>query len=337
MKQNRRQFIKATLPTMLGFYAGSSLLPSALWGQALPTKERFPIAVQAYSLGPLFLSGKLSIKDFPQMVRTDFGVSGAEYWNLPLAAHQNDQPYLKELLQRAEDSGVTNTLMLVDLINLQDRSRGPSLVSTKAEERRQAIEDHKAWMDTAKTIGCSAVRVNLWGDGLSADEIMTLSEDSLGQLLEYGSTLDMSIVIENHGGFTSDAKWLVQLMQQINHPLLGTLPDFGTANFCIERAPAKANELYSKTCLNQYDKYKGVAEMLPYAKGISAKAMQFDSKGEAVETDFERMMNLIKASDFSGYIAIEYEGAMMMQFGGGDFLSPKAGVLATKALIEKYR
>ena len=338
MKQSRRQFIRSTFPSTVGICAGLGLMPDSLWAQTTPSKERFPIAVQAYSLGPLFFSGKLSVMNFPQMVRDDFGVTGAEHWNLTLAAHQNDTTFLNELRQRAEDAGVTNTLMLVDLINLSDRSRGPSLVSTEKEERKQAVIAHQLWMDVAKTIGCSALRVNLWGDGLSADEVTELSEDSLGQLLDYGSTMDVSILIENHGGFTSDAQWLVKLMQQINHPLLGTLPDFGTANFCIERAPAKKGEFYSKTCLNQYDKYKGVAEMLPYAKGISAKAMQFDSNGEAVTTDFKRMLDLIKASDFSGYIAIEYEGAMMRQFAGGDgYLDPKEGVLATKALIEKYR
>lgn len=337
MKQSRRQFLQRSFPAALGICAGTGLLPETLWAQAPDLKERFPIAVQAYSLGPLFMSGKLSILDFPKMVSDDFGATGAEYWNLTLAAQQNNQSFLRELRQRADDTGVTNTLMLVDLINLKDRSRGPSLVSPVAKERKQAVAAHQAWMDTAKAIGCSAIRVNLWAEGLSADAVLAFSVDSLGQLLDYGHSMNMSIVIENHGGYTSDAKWLVQLMQQINHPLLGTLPDFGTANFCIERAPAKPGEFYSKTCLNQYDKYKGVAEMLPFAKGISAKATQFDAKGEAVETDFKRMMSLIKASKFSGFIAIEYEGAMMQQFGGGNYLPPKAGVLAIKALIEKYR
>ncbi|MGC6422119.1 MAG: sugar phosphate isomerase/epimerase family protein [Flavobacteriaceae bacterium] len=337
MKQSRRRFLQLSFQNVLGVYLGTNFLESELWAQALHTNEKLKLAVQSYSLAPLFLSGALSIKDFPQLVSNEFGVSGAEYWNLPLAAHRKDASFLKELKLRALDVGVTNTLMLIDLINLKDRNRGPSLVSSQKEERSQAVVAHQEWMDVAKSIGCSAVRVNLWSEGMAASEVTKTSEESLGKLLEYGTERNISVVIENHGGYTSDAQWLVALMKQINHPMLGTLPDFGTSNFCVERAPAKAGEMFSQECLKQYDKYEGVAALLPYAKGISAKSRQFDSRGEEVETDFKRMLDLIKVAGFEGYIAIEYEGGMMGRFGGSDtYLPPKEGVLATKALLNKY-
>jgi hypothetical protein len=173
---------------------------------------------------------------------------------------------------------------------------------------------------------------------MSALEAKKISEDSLSELLEYSSTLDMSIVIENHGGYTSDALWLVDLMESVNHPNLGTLPDFGTLNFCIEKAPSKEGNFFGSDCINQYDKYKGVEEMLPYARGISAKSRVFDSSGEEINTDFERMIKLIKASSFEGYIAIEYEGALMKMYGSdpSEYLSSHEGIMATKKLIEKY-
>ena len=101
------------------------------------------------------------------------------------------------------------------------------------------MDGHKEWIDTAKSIGCKAIRANLWSEGMKADEVKEISQESLGLLLEYSSGMGMDIVIENHGGFTSDARWVVELMKIINHPNLGTLPDFGTNNFCIERAPKK--------------------------------------------------------------------------------------------------
>jgi hypothetical protein len=227
--------------------------------------------------------------------------------------------------------------MLVDLFDLKTRE-SKSICDKDPKIRNEAIEEHKEWIDVAKSIGCSSIRVNLWSEGMSAEEVKNISEEGLGKLLEYSSTLDMSIVIENHGGFTSDGAWLVDLMKSINHPNLGTLPDFGTLNFCIERAQPKEGEMYSPNCLNQYDKYKGVEEMLPYAKGISAKSINFDNNGNEINTDFERMIKLIKSSSFEGYMAIEYEGALMQMFGRdpSDYLSSNDGILATKKLIEKY-
>jgi hypothetical protein len=227
--------------------------------------------------------------------------------------------------------------MLVDLFDLKTRE-SKSICDKDPKIRNEAIEEHKEWIDVAKSIGCSSIRVNLWSEGMSAEEVKNISEEGLGKLLEYSSTLDMSIVIENHGGFTSDGAWLVDLMKSINHPNLGTLPDFGTLNFCIERAQPREEEMYSPNCLNQYDKYKGVEEMLPYAKGISAKSINFDNNGNETNTDFERMIKLIKSSSFEGYMAIEYEGALMQMFGRdpSNYLSSHEGVLATKKLIEKY-
>jgi hypothetical protein len=174
---------------------------------------------------------------------------------------------------------------------------------------------------------------------MKADEVKEISQETLGVLLEYSSKIGMDIVIENHGGFTSDAQWVVELMKTINHPNLGTLPDFGTNNFCVERAPKKEGQVINTSkCIKQYDKYKGVEEMLPWAKGISAKSVSFNAEGEENNTNFKRMIELIQSSGFEGYMAIEYEGGVMSMMGGNsaDHLPPKEGVLATKKLIEKY-
>ena len=161
--------------------------------------------------------------------------------------------------------------MLVDLFDLETRE-SRMICDLDQKRRNKAIEEHKEWIDVAKSIGCNSIRLNLWSKEMSALEAKKISEDSLSELLEYSSTLDMSIVIENHGGYTSDALWLVDLMESVNHPNLGTLPDFGTLNFCMEKAPLKEGNFFGSDCINQFDKYKGVEEMLPFARGISAKS-----------------------------------------------------------------
>ena len=333
MNQDRRKFIQKTLTLSLGM----PFISHELWSHSQFLNDKIKISLQCVSFANTLMNGKMSILEFPRVVREDFNIQGAEYWNIPMIQKRRDSKFIKELNKKTSDYGLENTLMLVDLFDLKTRE-SKSICDKDPKIRNEAIEEHKEWIDVAKSIGCSSIRVNLWSEGMSAEEVKNISEEGLGKLLEYSSTLDMSIVIENHGGFTSDGAWLVDLMKSINHPNLGTLPDFGTLNFCIERAQPKEEEMYSPNCLNQYDKYKGVEEMLPYAKGISAKSINFDNNGNETNTDFERMIKLIKSSSFEGYMAIEYEGALMQMFGRdpSDYLSSNDGILATKKLIEKY-
>ena len=228
--------------------------------------------------------------------------------------------------------------MLVDLIDITTGS-SISLCSKDKKERGVAIEKHKEWLDFSKSIGCSTIRVNLWSNNMTMDEVTKYSIESLLTLLEYSEKIDMSIVIENHGGYTADAFWLVKLIKSINHKKLGVLPDFGSNNFCIEKPAKKEGELLNTNdCINQFDKYLGVKELLPFAKGISAKSISFDKSGAEENTDFERMIKLIKSYSFEGYIAIEYEGGFMntIQNNSSDYLSNIEGVHATKKLIEKF-
>ena len=240
--------------------------------------------------------------------------------------------------KRTSDYGLKNTIMLVDLFDLKTRE-SKSICDSDIVKRKSAIEEHKEWIEFAKSIGCDSIRLNLWTDEKNPLEVKKISHDGLNQLLEYSTKMDMSIVIENHGGFTSDAVWLVDLIKSVDHPKLGTLPDFGTSNFCIQRAKTNdESQIFSYDCINQYDKYKGVEEMLPYAKGISAKSISFKDNGEEETTDFKRMVNLIKDYSYKGYMAIEYSGGFMSKYSnkGKKYFSSYDGIKATKKLIEKY-
>ena len=333
MDEKRRKFIKASL----FFSLGIPLTNHELWSQVVSINEKIKISLQCYSFASLLRSKKMNILDFPRIVRQDFNIDAAEYWNYALASEIKNPDFIREINMKTDDYGIENTIMLVDLIDFET-GESKSLCSQDKKERNESIEGHKKWIEIANSIGCKTIRLNLWSKNLNVTEVKKLSMESLNKLLDFCNKEDMSIVIENHGGFTSDAKWLVDLIKNINNPRLGTLPDFGTPNFCIQRAPKKDGEKYSKDCINQYDKYKGVEEMLPYAKGISAKSHIFNKYGEEVNTDFEKMIKLIKASSFQGHIAIEYEGAMLGFYTNekSEFLSPHDGVLATKRLIEKY-
>jgi len=333
MDHKRRNFIKTTIATSLGI----PLMGSNLISCSLLNDQKIKISLQCYSFASSLLTKKMNIIDFPKIVREDFNIDAAEYWNRPMVEKRRDSNFIRELNKRTDDYGLENTFMLVDLINFQT-GESKSLCSRDKIERSIAIEEHKEWIEFSKAIGCRGVRVNLRSDNMTPSEVKSISQESLGELLEFSDKIEMSIVIENHGGYTSDAKWLIDLIKSIDHSKLGTLPDFGTRNFCIKTAPKTESEIFASKCIDQYDKYLGVEKMLPYAKGISAKSHTFDNDGEEISTDYKKMFNLIKASDYSGYISIEYEGAIMGLYGKGnsEYLSSPDGILATKKLIEKY-
>ena len=328
-------------------YSRRKFLFSSLAISSLPTfqseilasifkKNKIDLALQNYSFAPLLFQNKLDILKFPEMIREKYKINGAEYWSIAFMGKENDTNFIKDLKKRSLDQNVENLIILVDNIDINTMENGPSLASSKKNEREKSIDFHKKWIDVASEIGCHSIRVNLRSDESNSDKILDNSSESISKLINHSSSQGVSIVVENHGGITGDADWLVSLMTKINNNYVGTLPDFGSYNFCVKRGELNFEGLTGE-CENQYDKYKGVKKLLPFAKGISAKSHEFNSMGEETSTDFSRMMDIISSSTYEGYITIEYEGAMMKMFGGkGDYLDPHDGVQATKSLIKKY-
>ena len=336
MGNQRRKFMKNSLKYTMGFSLASTI-PSFIFSSCKQKLKdlNLKISLQAYSFAPLLMSGKFDIMDFPEIVINTYGLNGAEYWSIPFMNKEKDKNFLSELNKKSEDLGISNTIILVDDINIQTMEQGPSLASLKKEERNKAIEYHKQWIEVASKINCHSIRVNLKSDVGSEEDILETSGESISRLAEYGSSYGVSTIVENHGGLTGNAKWLVKLVKEINSDFVGTLPDFGNNGFCMKRERLDLSNL-TKPCDQQYDKYEGVKELLPFAKGISAKSHEFDDKGNDINTDFEKMINIIKESSYEGYIAIEYEGGMLNLFGGeGNYLAPHEGVIATKTLLEK--
>jgi sugar phosphate isomerase/epimerase len=208
--------------------------------------------------------------------------------------------------KRAADNGVRSVLIMCD-------DEG-DLGNSDAKARTQAVENHYKWVDAAKYLGCHSIRVNARSNPkLSYEEQMKLAADGLRRLTEFGAKHQINVIVENHGGLSSNGKWLAGVMKEVNLPRCGTLPDFG--NFRINN-----NE--------EYDKYQGVAELMPYAKGVSAKSYDFDDKGNETTIDFRRMLKIVLDAGYHGHLGIEYEG---------NRLSEPEGIVATKKLLERLK
>ncbi|MBK7873307.1 MAG: sugar phosphate isomerase/epimerase [Saprospiraceae bacterium] len=319
---NRRQFVY-----QLGMLTAASALPSWTYEDKKP---KFEISLAEFSLAGSLYGGKLKNLDFPAKAKNDFGINAVEYVSGFFEGKVKEQSYIKELKQRSDDLGVRNVLIMVD-------AEG-DLGASDAAKRMQAVENHYKWIDAAKYLGCHAIRINMEGDG-TPDEILKAGAEGYSKLLEYGAKADINIIIENHISVSTNPDWLVKLMKAVDSPYAGTLPDFG--NFTErEKITELTLEAFMKAkVLHEYDKYDGVKKLMPYAKGVSAKTHTFDAAGNCTDTDFNRMMKIVKKGlnkNFEGYIGIEYEGGFMKMMGvPGEYLDEDAGIRATKALLEK--
>ena len=308
----RRQFVKQSL------FSASALLVQPSFIKEL-SASGLEISLAQWSLHRALEAGKVTNLQFPSIAKNDFGIGAVEYVNQffgdkkkDFKAAAKDTAYLTELLKRSKDAGVVNHLIMVD-------DEG-SLAIPDDKERLTAVDNHKKWIDAAKFLGCRTVRVNLHGSG-ETNAKKTASIDSLSRLGEYAKPMNINVVVENHGSDSSKGFWIAEVMKQVNKSNVGTLPDFG--NFCISHPWGTTQD----GCNDEYDRYKGIEEMLPFAKGVSAKTYDFDNNGEQPKMDYKRLLDIVKKSGFKGYIGVEFEGNTQ---------SEEDGIRKTKSLIEKY-
>lgn len=273
-RTSRRTFLKhATLASV-----ALGITPRLGFGRR---EELFKISLAQWSLHRSLFAGKMDHLDFAR-IAADNGIMGIEYVNQFFKDKAKNQEYLGEMKQRAEDLGVESVLIMCDA---EGRLGDPD-----EKERMKAVENHYKWITAARFLGCHSIRVNGYSEG-SYEEQMRLVADGLHRLCEFGDEHGLHVIIENHGGFSSNGKWLRDTIKMADHPRAGTLPDFG--NFQIKQGES-------------YDSYRGVEELMPYATGVSVKTTVFDDNGNSSPLDYMRMMRIVLAAGYHGYCGIEH-------------------------------
>ena len=301
---NRRGFLKSAA---LGVSAiGGATALSGCKTLNFGGGKLFDISLAQWSLNRQFFGGKIDALDFAKVSREEFDIDAIEYVNQFFKTKAKDEAYLADLKKRAADHGVKSLLIMVD-------GEG-QLGHADSAERAKTVANHHKWVDAAKYLDCHSIRVNAGTTGSgSFEEKQKLAADGLRQLSEYGAQQGLNVIVENHGGLSSDGSWLAGVMKLVNLENCGTLPDFG--NFNVGGG-------------KMYDRYKGVRELMPYAKAVSAKSHEFDEKGNEVKTDYLRMMKIVLDHGYNGYVGVEYEGSKVDAY---------QGIKLTKALLERVR
>ncbi len=301
---SRRQFLfQSAVAASAIAVASPRFFPVA---HAAAAELPFKISLAEWSLHKALKAGEIDNLDFAKIAKEEFGIEAIEFVNQFFKDKATDAAYLAELNKRAAQYGVKHVLIMID-------GEG-NLGDTNEAARTKAVENHYKWVDAAKTLGCHSIRVNA-ATQAKYDEGKKLAADGLRRVSEYAAKAGINVIVENHGGLSSNGKWLSETIASVGLPNCGTLPDFG--NFIIDR---KTGE--------EYDRYQGVTELMPFAKSVSAKSHDFDAAGNETHTDYAKMMKIVLAAGYNGYVGIEYEGKE---------LSEKDGIKATKALLERLQ
>lgn len=299
---SRRHFVKSAIGL-----AAASLVTGKAFAKE-PEDARFDgtwfdISLAQWSINKAFWNGEKDKMRFAQIAKNEFGVNAVEYVN-QFYMEGYSQAVLDELVRVSAGEGVENVLIMCD--------REGRLGDPDEAKRTQAVQNHLRWIEAARALGCHAIRVNAASEG-KFDEQLKLAADGLSRLCEIGDRYGINVIVENHGGLSSNGAWLSAVMRLVDHPRCGTLPDFG--NFTIDRETGE-----------EYDKYLGVQQLMPFAKGVSAKTFNFNPEGFERDMDYTKLMEIVKASGYRGYVGIEWEGKS---------LDEPTGILMTKKLLQK--
>ena len=316
----RRKFIQNSLALGLGATALGTLSANTLGKHFLEnnpsTSPFFKLSLAQWSLHNAIQKGDLNPYDFAAKAK-ELGFEGIEYVNqlykdVTEAKDKNSalKQFIAQSNAQAKVHGVENILIMID-------GEG-DLAVPSVSKRNKAIENHKTWVEVAAAMGCHSIRINLFGER-DEQAWKAQSAESMRKLGEFAAPYKVNIIVENHGYLSSNAALVMEMLDEVNQSNCGTLPDFG--NFCLER---KDGERWGANCVKEYDRYKGVEELMPRAFAVSAKSHDFDAQGNETNTDYLRMLKLVKSAGYNGFIGVEYEGSG---------LSEVDGILATKNLL----
>ncbi len=267
-------------------------------------KQPFRISLAQWSLHKAIFGGKLDNLDFAKTAKEEFKINAVEYVNQFFKDKAEDEKYLAEMKKRHDDLGVKCLLIMID-------GEG-ALGDADEAKRKQAVENHHKWVAAAKFLGCHSIRVNAKSTN-NWEDSQKLAADGLRKLSEFANDHKINVIVENHGGLSSNGKWLSETIAMVGMNNCGTLPDFG--NFRVSKD-------------ENYDRYKGVEELMTQAKAVSAKSHDFDDKGNEIHTDYRKMMKIVLDAGYKGFVGIEYEGRKLDEY---------AGIKATKKLLMTVR
>ena len=284
-KQSRRDFIEKTaLLSATGLIAPALALKSKTMTSRMTYDD---ISLAQWALVQEIRDGKWKNLDFPRVAREDFGLNGIEFVNTLFEVPTAN--YLNQLKKNADDHGVEMVLIMVD-------HEGDGCEPT-AELRKQFVINHRKWIDIAQYLGCKSIRTNCRGpENVDKDEALKWAAESYHMLLEHAMEAGIGVSIENHGGVSNDADWMVSLLKEVNNLYFGSYPDW--------RSPT-----------DDFDNINYLEKMLLWALGMSYR-------NQPTEAGSAKMIKMCHDAGYRGWYGIESSG--------------REAIMQGKELLKKY-
>lgn len=243
---------------------------------------------------------ELTLLTAPKYFADTLGLHNVEIWNFQFDEESID--YCKKIKAAAEAVGSR-------IINLQlDLGPADTLSDPDAAKRATASTAIKAWMDRTAATGATMMRANT-GPGTPANWNLQRTADEFRKLAEYGKTIGVTILIENHIGYSEDIDKVVAIVKAVNHPNCKTLCDWGNS-------PAGGTP---------QQKVDALAKLFPNMGLVSAKQLDFDAQNKHIDYD---VVPIIKATEAAGY-----KGIYSIEFYTINNKPPKDVVAAAKVLL----
>lgn len=217
------------------------------------------------------LENPLTLLGVPAYYRERFGLRNLEFWSNHFESLETG--YLVELRDRVEAAGC-------ELVNVQVDAPY-DLASNDEVERQRSLATVRRWIEAAALLRSRAVRINPGRAGGSLEKSIT----SMKQVNEYCVSHRLPLLTENHFGLEMDPDVHLQIRAAAGPENIYTLPDFG--NYPVETM------------------WDSLAKILPYAYGVSAKAVDFNEEAEHISYDFDRCVQLCERAGFKGIYLVE--------------------------------
>lgn len=269
----------------------------------------------------------LRISEFPARARDTFGVDAIE--TVAFQFDGLDDPEIDAFDQALKDIGVKLLNIAIDV---------GDLLETDTDKRAADLKVIERWIERFAAMGSQFVRVNP-GSPFSqhhGDQPPAHLVEALQELGTFANERGTRLLVENHGGPSSNPAWMRQLLDAVGPNSLGLLLDLG--NFDVLMAPMMAMffggesekkdpaEVFSGLDLTTL--YEGIEALADKAELVSLKAHHVSDDGDVGPVDLERALGILNAHSYSGALTVEYEGS------GGDPWAKSARVLDVAKAVQ---
>ena len=282
--RGRRSVLKNFLGVPLLLSAVSPALSGAGSFHARPVQDKVPflkLSLNAYSFNKQLLNGSMTLDDLLEFCAAQ-GLMAVDITGY----------YFKGYPRVPADDVLYQVKRKAFSLGLEICGTGVRNDFTHPDpgKRKENIQLVKNWIDVSRKLGGQTLRIfsgNQKPEGYTRQQILKWMLDDIRECVDYGQSRGVVVAIQNHDDFMKTAEDTIEIMESIQSPWFGLMLDIGS--------------------FRTADPYDEIARTIKYAVTWQIKEKVFE-RGKEMDVDAEKLINLIRNSDFRGYLPLEALG-----------------------------